>query len=83
MKEAFFKRAVASRQHSDDVKLAIKTMLERLDYHKIPKSILDEDDQLLKNGPGELGGTAEGPYDDFQKKSRGQWHDTMKVSFLP
>ena len=80
MKEAFFKRAVASRQHSEEVKLAISTMLERLDYHKIPRSILDSDDQLLKNGPGEFAGTVDGPYDNFHKKSRVQWHDTMKVS---
>ncbi|CBY07251.1 unnamed protein product [Oikopleura dioica] len=78
MKEAFFKRAVASRQHSENIKIAISTMLARMDYHKIPRSILDKDDQLLKNGPGEIAGTADGPYDDFHKKSRVQWHDTIK-----
>ena len=57
-------------------------MLRRKDYHEIAKSILDENDQLLKNGVGSLFGIAEGRYDQFHKKIRAQWHDTMKVELF-
>ena len=79
MKEAFSKRAISHRQFSDDVRAAIGTMQRRLNYDEIPKSILDEDDPLFKNGAGLLSGSADGPYDEFHKKTRVQWHDTMKV----
>ena len=79
MKEAFSKRAISNRQFSDDVRAAIKTMQRRMNYDDVPKSILDEDDPLFKNGPSYVAGSADGPYDEFHKKTRVQWHDTMKV----
>ena len=79
MKEAFAKREISNRQFSEKVVLCIKDTLRRRNYHSVPRSILDENDQLLKNGAGDLAGTAEGPYDQFHKKFRTQWHDTMKV----
>ncbi|CAG5085165.1 Oidioi.mRNA.OKI2018_I69.PAR.g10826.t1.cds [Oikopleura dioica] len=78
MKEAFAKREISNRQFSEKVVLCIKDTLRRRNYHSVPRSILDENDQLLKNGAGDLAGTAEGPYDHFHKKFRAQWHDTMK-----
>lgn len=79
MKEAFAKREIANRQFSDAVKLSIQNMLRRKDYHKIPHSLLEKNDRLLKNGPGDISGTGDGAYDQFHKKSRVQWHDTIKV----
>ena len=79
MKEAFAKRAISNRQFSEKVVLCIQDTLRRRKYHSVPRSILEENDQLLKNGAGDLAGTAEGPYDQFHKKFRAQWHDTMKV----
>jgi hypothetical protein len=80
MKEAFSKRAISNRQFSDDVRAAIKTMQKRINYDEIPKSILGHDDPLFKNGPGYVAGSADGRYDEFHKKTRVQWHDTMKVA---
>ena len=81
MKEAFSKRAISNRQFSDEIRASIKMMQRRINYNEIPKSILDEDDPLFKNGPGFVAGSADGRYDEFHKKTRVQWHDTMKVYY--
>ena len=52
MKEAFSKRAISNRQFSDNVRADIENMQRRLNYDEIPKSILDENDPLFKNGAG-------------------------------
>jgi hypothetical protein len=62
------------------VQAAMKTMQKRINYDEIPKSILGHDDPLFKNGPGYVAGSADGRYDEFHKKTRVQWHDTMKVA---
>ena len=80
MKEAFHKREISNRQFSEKFEYTIKNMLRRKDYHNMVQSLLDENDQLLKNGAGNLAGLAEGRYDQFHKKLRAQWHDTMKVN---
>ncbi|CAG5085168.1 Oidioi.mRNA.OKI2018_I69.PAR.g10827.t1.cds [Oikopleura dioica] len=78
MKEAFSKREISNRQFSETALKTIQNMLDRKDYHKIPHSLLDVNDPLIKNGLGDRAGTADGRYDQFHKKSRVQWHDTMK-----
>lgn len=38
--------------------------------------------RLILNPSGNVAGSADGPYDEFHKKTRVQWHDTMKVTIF-